>query len=211
MPLRVTRASTAPGEQDRRLLRHDKSMRSARLRHVLLPTAAALFGAILLAGCEPRPPKPKAVHAPQGVVSAGNLTPGGGAAAEPAQRALDHEGAWSPLGIQVREAPEAARRALGVQHGVMVVRIRPPASRTRLLPGDVIVGVNLASFRGIEEFNRLLEEAQRGAVALLVRRADADLYITLEASALPDGPDGSGDAARGAGPRRPATGKPLRT
>jgi hypothetical protein len=165
----------------------------------------------MLAGCEPKPPKPKASTA-----STGKIAPGAWAALQGAG-AMEPEAAWSPLGIQVREAPEAARQALGIEHGVMVVRLRPPASRTRLLPGDIIVGVNLASFRGIQEFNRLVEEAQReaqrGALALLVRRSDADLYITLEA---PEQEMREGSAAGGGGPevpwpRRPATGKPLRT
>ena len=191
-------------------------MKSDSPRPVLVLAGAALVGAIVLAGCEPKPPKPKAAFA--GTAST-EAPASRGAMALPGAGLMEPEAAWSPLGIQVRDVPEAARRALGVEHGVMVVRIRPPASRTRLLPGDVIVGVNLASFRGIQEFNRLVDEAQRGAVALLVRRTDADLYITLEASeqARPElGRDGNGDAARGAGPgapwpRRPATDRPLRT
>jgi len=133
---------------------------------------------------------------------------------------------WTALGIEVRDVPDTARRALGVDDGVMVVRVRPPASHTRLLPGDVIVEVNLARFRGTEEFSRLVS-AQRGAVALLVRRADADLYITLEPgeAALGGAEDASRwgeteqDAARGGNlpPGLPwlrpprTTGKPLRT
>lgn len=165
--------------------------------------AAVLPLGLLLAGCEPKPPTPKAV-----VV-----------AAIPAPAAIpgavpESAGSWTPIGLEVREVPESARRALGVEHGVMVIRVRPPASRTRILPGDVIVEVNLARFRGLEEFNQLVE-ALRGPVALLVRRSDADLYITLD----PAEPElsGGGDASRGGGApgapslRRPATGKPLRT
>jgi len=191
-------------------------MKSASRRPVLALAGAALLGAIVLAGCEPKPPKPKASL---NKTSTAETTVSRGVRALPGAGPMEPEAAWSPLGIQVREVPDAARRALGVEHGVMVVRLRPPASRTRLLPGDVIVGVNLASFRGIQEFNRLVDEAQRGAVALLVRRSDADLYITLEASEQAGQElrrEGSGDAARGAGPgapwpRRPATGRPLRT
>lgn len=183
---------------------------------VLAIAGTVLLGAIALAGCEPKPPKPKAALASTGTADPAVSR---GVRSLPGAGPMEPEAAWSPLGIQVRDVPEAARRALGVEHGVMVVRLRPPASRTRLLPGDVIVGVNLARFSGIQEFNRLVDEAQRGAVALLVRRSDADLYITLEASEQAGqelGREGNGDAARGAGPgipwpRRPATDRPLRT
>ncbi|HYE38891.1 MAG TPA: PDZ domain-containing protein [Ramlibacter sp.] len=155
-----------------------------------------LLPAAVLAGCEPKPPTPKA------------------ALASTASATTANPGSWTSLGLQVREAPESARRALGIEHGVMVMRVRPPASRTRILPGDVIVEVNLARFRGLEEFNRLVQ-AQRGAVALLVRRTDADLYITMdpagEALRGETGDASRGSGAPGAPVRRPATGKPLRT
>ena len=91
--------------------------------------------------------------------------------------------AWSPLGLQLEELPEAARAALGVSSGVMVVRVREPASRSRILPGDVIVSVNEAPVRSLEEFNRLVSEKPAGAISVFVRRTDADLYITLRSGA----------------------------
>jgi serine protease Do len=91
--------------------------------------------------------------------------------------------AWSPLGLQIEDVPEAAQAALGVRYGVMVMRVREPASRSRILPGDVIVRVNEAPVRSLEEFNRELErlasEKPFEAIGVFVRRADADLYITL--------------------------------
>ncbi|HZQ75369.1 MAG TPA: PDZ domain-containing protein [Burkholderiales bacterium] len=101
----------------------------------------------------------------------------------------------TPLGLQVRELPEATLRSLGVAYGVMVTKVRGAATRSRLLPGDVIVAVNRSSIHSLEEFNRLLAAAQNGVVSLLVRRADADLYIPLDGRAGPPA----------------ATGTPLRT
>jgi len=91
--------------------------------------------------------------------------------------------AWSPLGLQLQDLPEAARTALGVRYGVMVTRVREPASRTRILPGDVIVSVDEAPVRNLEEFNRVISEKPAGAIGVFVRRADADLYIPLRATA----------------------------
>ena len=96
----------------------------------------------------------------------------------------------------------------------MVTRVRAPADRTRILPGDVIVGVNYTSLRSMDQFNRLVAQTNR-AVALLVRRADSDLYIAFDRPGAQRG----GDASRGGGlppvetyrTNRNATGRPLRT
>jgi serine protease Do len=136
------------------------------------------------------------------------------APAEPERSARSEEadGSWTTVGLQVREVPLAALRALGVSYGVMVTKVRSPADRSRILPGDVIVGVNQTPVRNLEEFNRLVSEPVTGALGLLVRRADADLYIALE--------QGLGNASRGGGTpalpdesfkRRSPTGTPLRT
>jgi hypothetical protein len=136
-----------------------------------------------------------------------------GAPGNPAARPETSGAIWTALGLQVREVPRAALNALGVSSGVMVTSVRPPADRSRILPGDVIVGVNQAPVRSLEEFSRLISEQAAGTVGLLVRRADADLYIALDA--------GAGNASRGAGNpplpdesfkrRRSPTDTPLRT
>lgn len=120
---------------------------------------------------------------------------------------------WTPLGLQVRQVPPAALKALGVSYGVMVTSVRSPANRSRILPGDVIVGVNQTPVRSLEEFNQLVSEHVAGTVGLLVRRADADLYIALDT--------GIGNASRGGSSpplpdesfkrRRSPTDTPLRT
>lgn len=138
---------------------------------------------------------------------------------DPAQAA---GGAWTALGIQVKDLPETARKALGVTQGVMVTKVRAPADRTRILPGDVIVAVDRQSVASAEEFMRLAERAAErnaAAVGLLVKRADSDLFIALEPADARAGAPGSGEASRGGGAprledlyrRRPATGTPLRT
>jgi PDZ domain len=136
-----------------------------------------------------------------------------GAPGDPAARPETNGAVWTALGLQVREVPRAALNALGVSSGVMVTSVRPPADRSRILPGDVIVGVNQTPVRSLEEFSRLVSEQAAGTVGLLVRRADADLYIALDT--------GAGNASRGAGNpslpdesfkrRRSPTDTPLRT
>jgi membrane-associated protease RseP (regulator of RpoE activity) len=114
------------------------------------------------------------------------------AAANPPAAARQEAGGaiWTSLGLQVREVPQAALKALGVSSGVMVTRVRSPADRSRILPGDVIVGVNQTPVRSLEEFSQLVSEQAAATVGLLVRRADSDLYIALDT--------GLGNAPRGA-------------
>jgi len=131
----------------------------------------------------------------------------------PGARPETNGAVWTALGLQVREVPQAALNALGVSSGVMVTSVRPPADRSRILPGDVIVGVNQAPVHSLEEFSRLVSDQAAGTVGLLVRRADADLYIALDA--------GTGNASRGGSNpplpdesfrrRRSPTDTPLRT
>jgi hypothetical protein len=46
-----------------------------------------------------------------------------------------------------------------------------------------VLGVNQTRIRSVEEFNSLIAEHTHGVLGLLVRRADADLYISLD---IPD-------------------------
>ncbi len=124
------------------------------------------------------------------------------------------DGDWNALGLQVRELPAETLKALELPYGLMVSKVRAPADRTRILPGDVIVGVDQVSIRSLDDFNRLVARHHAGAVGLLVRRADADLYIAIDADAE------EGGASAGSGlPRLPQgvlrtglpRGRPLRT
>src|SRR4051812_44487468 len=165
--------------------------------------AVAVLGCLVVAGCNRRDstpgPKPKTWAAKPLVAPS----------AEEASKEAD--GSWTTVGLQVRDVPVAALRALGVSYGVMVTKVRAPADRSRILPGDVIVGVNQSPVRNLEDFNRLVSEPVAGVLGLLVRRVDADLYISLE--------QGLGNASRGGGTalpdesfkRRSPTGTPLRT
>jgi serine protease Do len=174
-------------------------MQSARLLVVIV------LGCLTAAGCSRRDstpgPKPKTLAAHQWV-----------APDQSSETSKAADGSWTAVGLQVRDVPVAALRALGVSYGVMVTRVRSPADRSRILPGDVIVGVNQSPVRNLEDFNRLVSEPVAGALGLLVRRVDADLYISLE--------QGLGSASRGGGTpplpeesfkRRSPTGTPLRT
>jgi S1-C subfamily serine protease len=110
----------------------------------------------------------------------------------------------NPLGLKLRELPKSALKVLGLPYGLLVMRVDPPADRSRLQPGDIIVGVNRSQIASLEEFNRLVSSSA-AAVALLVRRGSSDLYIPVETGAS------APRAPRGPAPGRPATDTPLRT
>lgn len=129
------------------------------------PAAIALVLLVLLGGCEARDEP----------------------AAEPPP------GGWTAFGLQVRDLPASARTALGLSHGVMVTRVRAPANRTRILPGDVIVSVDQQEVRSAEEFGRLASAPRRGALGVIVRRNDADLFIALPRFEAPSGPQAPRD------------------
>ncbi|MGE5639576.1 MAG: PDZ domain-containing protein [Clostridia bacterium] len=108
--------------------------------------------------------------------------------------AAQADGDWNPLGLQVRELPRETLKALELSYGLMVSKVRSPADRTRILPGDVIVGVDQVQIRSLADFNRLVARHGAGAVGLLVRRADSDLYIAIDAA----GEEGGASAGSGA-------------
>jgi serine protease Do len=92
------------------------------------------------------------------------------------------EGTPSGLGLSVRELAPEERKKLGVEFGVVVTDVsQATAARTPIRRGDVIVAVNQARFKSVEEFNKLLKEQQKGAtVALLVRRGEGAIYVPME-------------------------------
>jgi serine protease Do len=85
------------------------------------------------------------------------------------------------LGLAVRELPAEDRKALGLEFGLVVVDVARPSATMPILPGDVIVAVNQRPFKSIEEFNKLIADAQKGqTLALLVRRGEGALYVPVE-------------------------------
>jgi len=85
------------------------------------------------------------------------------------------------LGLAVRELPPEDRKALGVEFALVVLEVARPNAAMPILPGDVIVAVNQKPFKSVEEFNKLIAEAQKGqTVALLVRRGEGALYVPVE-------------------------------
>jgi S1-C subfamily serine protease len=104
-------------------------------------------------------------------------------------------------GLLMRELSAAQMRDAGLDYGLVVVKILPPADRAALRPGDVVIAVNRKKIRSVAEFNAAVERAA-GPVSLAIRRGKLDFLVALERGAV--APD---DYRL----RRPATGTLLRT
>ncbi|HEX2541219.1 MAG TPA: Do family serine endopeptidase [Caldimonas sp.] len=113
------------------------------------------------------------------------------AAVEPPKEKTPVAAAGSPgrsdtgrLGLLVRELPAPARRALGVDYGLVIEGVQGVNANAPLEPGDVILAVNNQRFSNFEEFNRLVSTAQPGGtLALLIRRGEATLYVPAKVAA----------------------------
>jgi serine protease Do len=101
------------------------------------------------------------------------------AEAKPARPAQEKGTKPNRLGLVVSELPQAQRRALGIEYGLVVEAV--DGSRSPLRPGDVIVGIGRDSIKSLEDFNRAIGERKDGeTVALLVRRGEATVYVPVE-------------------------------
>jgi S1-C subfamily serine protease len=121
-------------------------------------------------------------------------------APQPAPDAAAPKSAAAALGLEVRQLPVAQAKSIGLEFGLMVTRVRAPADRSRILPGDVILAVNQTPIGSLEQFEELVAaQSDAASVGLVVRRAEKDLYIGLDRN------------DRSLKARRPATDTPLRT
>ena len=85
------------------------------------------------------------------------------------------------VGLSLRELPPSVLKSIGLSYGLAVVRADGKAEKAGLRMGDVVYGVNQQRLHSIEEFNKLIAEAQKGqTLALLVRRGEAALYVPVE-------------------------------
>lgn len=100
------------------------------------------------------------------------------------QQAPETRKSSNRLGLTVRELSPAQRKALGIEYGLVVEAVANPRPDVQIQRGDIIIAVNNAFFRNLEDFNRLLQKQPAGSiVALLVRRGDTALYIPVQVGA----------------------------
>jgi serine protease Do len=101
----------------------------------------------------------------------------GGKSAEPS--------ATNRLGLVLAVPSAEQKRALGIQHGLIVEEVRNGGLRTELRAGDVILAMinkgTQTDVKSLAQFNELLQGVEKSAtVTLLVRRGDSQTFITIK-------------------------------
>ena len=94
-------------------------------------------------------------------------------------RSAEPQTGW--FGLTVEELP--ANMRMGGVKGVLVIAVDPEgmAAESGIQRGDIIISVNQKKVAGLADYGRAMKEAeQRGSVALLVKRGDANIYFALK-------------------------------
>ncbi|HEX7116895.1 MAG TPA: DegQ family serine endoprotease [Steroidobacter sp.] len=83
------------------------------------------------------------------------------------------------LGLAVRPLrPEEKRRA-DTEGDLLVEDVEGPALAAGVRPGDIILGVNGTRVRSVEELRRAAKKRDGKVVALLIQRADAQIFLPV--------------------------------
>ncbi|HYD55685.1 MAG TPA: DegQ family serine endoprotease [Burkholderiales bacterium] len=88
------------------------------------------------------------------------------------------------LGIVVGELSAEQKKGIGVNHGVVVLDVRPDAKAAEVRKGDVLLMLvhkgQYTELRSVEQFNRLLAGLDKNAVITLqVRRGESTAFVTI--------------------------------
>jgi serine protease Do len=90
---------------------------------------------------------------------------------------------YSRGGLALSEIPAEQRRALDLDHGLLVEDATGDAARAGIRTGDVILAVNNVKVTTVAAFHKLVAAVPVGkSVALLVKRGDGSMYVPLKLS-----------------------------
>ena len=83
------------------------------------------------------------------------------------------------LGVAVRELTPDEQKRAGVDAGVLVENAGGAAAKAGVRPGDIIVSVNNAPVKDVEQLRGLITTAGK-SVALLLQRENAKIFVPVE-------------------------------
>jgi serine protease Do len=102
------------------------------------------------------------------------------AAQRDARPRLSDPGGTDRLGFKLAPVPEAQRRRLGIESGLLVQRAEGAARRAGLVAGDIVISVNARPLAGLEAFRGAVGNARPGeTLALLVERGGTRAFVPL--------------------------------
>ncbi|WP_310452271.1 DegQ family serine endoprotease [Sulfuritalea sp.] len=89
------------------------------------------------------------------------------------------------LGLVLAVPTAEQKRALGIQHGLIVEDVKNGGARSELRSGDIILSAivkgSQTDIKSLAQFNDMLQGVEKGgAMTLLVRRGDSQTFITLK-------------------------------
>ena len=89
------------------------------------------------------------------------------------------------LGLVLAVPNAEQKRALGIQHGLIVEEVRNGGTRTELRSGDIILSVMVkgsqTDIKSVSQFNELLQGVDKSAtITVLVKRGDSQTFITIK-------------------------------
>ena len=89
------------------------------------------------------------------------------------------------LGLVLSVPTAEQKRALGIQHGLIVDEVKNSGARSELRAGDIILSAivkgSQTEVKSLSQFNDLLQGLEKnGSMTLLVRRGDAQTFITIK-------------------------------
>lgn len=88
------------------------------------------------------------------------------------------EQAGGRLGVAVRALTSEEQRDARAQGGVLVEDVSGPAARAGIQPGDLVLAVNGAPVKDVDDLRGLVEKSGKN-VALLVQRQNAKIFIPV--------------------------------
>jgi serine protease Do len=118
-------------------------------------------------------------------VTVGEIPDDEGASRMAARGGKSAEPSVNRLGLVLAVPSVEQKRALGIQHGLIVEEVRNGGLRTELRAGDIILAMiskgTQTDVKSLAQFNELLQAVEKSAtVTLLVRRGDSQTFITIK-------------------------------
>ncbi len=90
---------------------------------------------------------------------------------------------YSRGGLALSELSAEHRRALDIDHGVLVEEVTGDAARAGIRTGDIILAVNNIKIATVGAYRKAIAAVPAGkSVAILVRRGDGSMYVPLKIS-----------------------------
>jgi serine protease Do len=83
------------------------------------------------------------------------------------------------LGVAVRELTPDEQRRAGVEAGLLVENAGGAAAKAGVRAGDIILSVNNAPVKDIDQLRGLITKAGK-SVALLLQRNDSKIFVPVE-------------------------------